>query len=155
MKHSTMLPTGIQSLQTRLLALDISVEDFFRFINTTYEDEEVKEVVKTVLDNVQLEIKKTKSSKNLVSLFSNLKSLFEDYFCEKLEDDSRYLQPTDSFYDDGFVQEDETTIAFHLSLQEVSRQNSPEVVRKNKRKRTESAPVILWLRRDLRIKDND
>ena len=49
-----MLPTGIQSLQTRLLALDISVEDFFRFINTTYEDEEVKEVVKTVLDNVRL-----------------------------------------------------------------------------------------------------
>ena len=87
-----MLPTGIQSLQTRLLAEDISAEDFFRFINTTYEDEEVKEVVKTVLGNVQLEIKKTKLSKNLVPLFSNLKSLFEDYFCEKLEDDSRYLQ---------------------------------------------------------------
>ena len=72
-----MLPTEIQSLQTRLLAEDISAEDFLRFINTTYEDEEVKEVVKTVLGNVLLEIKKTKSSKNLASLFSNLKSLFE------------------------------------------------------------------------------
>ena len=148
-----MLPKEIKNLQTCLLKEEISADDFFRFVNTTYGDEEVKEVVKTVLDNVQLEIQKTKSSKNYAILYSNLKSLFEDHFCEKIEDE-RYLQPTDSFYDDGFVQEDETIIAFNLSLQEVSHPNTPEDVRKNKRKKPESAPVILWLRRDLRIKDN-
>ena len=150
---STMLPKEIYILQTRLLSEDISTDDFFRFVNTTYEDEEVKEVIKTVLDNVQLEIIEGKSSKNYSILYSKLKSLFEDHFCEKIEDE-RYLQATDSFYDDGFIKEDETTIAFDLSLQEVSHPNSPEVVRKNKRKKPESAPVIYWLRRDLRIKDN-
>ena len=148
-----MLPKQIQVLQTRLQNEEITAEEFFRFVNTTYEDEEVKEIVKNVLDNAQLEDKKSKTFKNCAHLFSNLKSLYEDYFCEKIGDE-RFLQATDSFYDDGFIKEDETLIAFDLSLQEVNHQQPPEVTRKNKRKKPDSSPVILWLRRDLRIKDN-
>ena len=73
-----MLPKQIQVLQTRLQNEEITAEEFFRFVNTTYEDEEVKEIVKNVLDNAQLEDKKSKIFKNCAHLFSNLKSLYED-----------------------------------------------------------------------------
>ena len=92
---------------------------------------------------------------------------FDDENADDLDGQyDRFLEPLGGdFQDDGGCQEDETTLAFNLSLNETqdtspkSQLLNPKRPSNSKKKMKQLAkyqkcPVILWLRRDLRLYDN-
>ena len=72
----------------------------------------------------------------------------------------RYLEAAVDFHDDGLCQDEDSKLALSLSKLEVkdarntSTRGSTGKKRKKAGKKENNSPVILWLRRDLRIYDN-
>jgi deoxyribodipyrimidine photolyase len=93
----------------------------------------------------------------------NSRNSFDDII--ENQDDKKFLDNGDVFLDDGACLAEDAALAFNLSLDEVvvksASENSHPISknpgksrRKKKKKAEKEGPVILWLRRDLRIHDN-
>jgi len=168
-----MVPQEVSNLKAQLLQNELSPEDFFCIVNNMFEFEEAKTILRTVLDQLEAEVKTTAWRSNLGHLHSCLQEMWNNLYSVTQDDlnpeifqsedeNDDFLATTDDFHDDGKLNEDESLVAFNLSLKEatVEKEDSVESKKKKRRKKKKTVdaekegPVILWFRRDLRIYDN-
>lgn len=182
-----MIPAEVENLQSQLVEGHLAVEEFFAIILQSYELELCQVYLKTVIHNLRVLMTETIWGQKYRKIFLELVDAYQNFFCEEIDHtenierhdwraglenqqvnfddenifeeigDSRYLEASDDFKDDGGCESEETKLAFNLSRMEVgptSKSSSKTKTRKKKLNSPKESPVLLWFRRDLRTYDN-
>ena len=175
-----MIPVEVERLQTQLTEDQLSPAEFVAILLSMYELEASKTFLRTVIHNVRILVTETIWGEKYSLAHRELVERYEEFFCEKIDHEERienhgrteiprtqFDEEPESFgtefHDDGGCRDYETTLAFNLSLDETQqipvKQSEPSHSKKPSNKNKKSArqtysPVILWLRRDLRLYDN-
>jgi len=192
-----MIPVEVERLQTQLTKGELAAEEFFGLMVAMFEFEDGKEYLKNVMHNIRILVTETVWGDRYRQVYDDLVGRYQEFYCEEVDhkenierydwreglensrvsfddvtegqDDQKFLESVDDFLDDGGCQDEETALAFNLSLNEVRgsapkpsiaipNPNSPmeqnKSRKKKKKKPLNEGPVILWFRRDIRIHDN-
>jgi len=182
-----MLQVEITNLMMQMKEKEIGVEDFFCMVNSMLDFEDAKHTMKNVLEELKKDIKGNAWATDWRLMYDQLNVMCQNLYGVNPEpklaanssyrsgsigkesgdeiyfsDDSSkdYLVTTDDFHDDGKLPENESLVAFNLSINEVQPKDDENKAKKKRKKKKKNntdesnSPVLLWFRRDLRIFDN-
>ena len=143
------------NLEAMLLINELSTNDYFTLMISSSEDdlELSKNAIKSVLRKL-----KENYTKDKEEIFSSLKRLYDDFFhisTPEEEDKSNYCSDNDASVSMNTLSlESQPVILQSCPGEKTSKKRNRKKKGKNKSVCDKTSPVILWLRRDLRIYDN-